>query len=227
MRSRPRRARQYGIAPERILGRHSSDECTAIRTVVAQRGICDLFHFTRARNLSGILAHGLLARDFLLQSPIPALLNDPERRDGHTDRISLSIGFPNACLFPVYRQRFPEEIWVVLRLDARILWTMDCLFLPTNASSSALRDQAPENFQGDDALVALFSDWSLRERERIDSMKPWWPTDVQAEVMVHRWIPPAFIREVIFEVPSASVPFRPMLSEWPILYSRRYFGKRY
>jgi len=192
-----------------------------------RRGIRYLYHFTRARNLAGILAYGLLARDFLIQTPVSALINDPDRRDGHTDRVSLSIGFPNACLLPVYRDRFLDETWVVLRFDARILWTMDCLFLPTNASCSALRSRQPEDFRGVDALEALFSDWSLRELERTGRMKPWWPTDVQAEVMVHRRIPPDFIREVIFEVPTASVPFRPLLSDWPILHTRRYFGKRY
>ena len=201
-------------------------EAPAIRSRARSRRIRYVYHFTRARNLESILSHGLLARNELLKANIAAPLNDQQRIDGRTDRVSLSIGFPNHCLFKVYRQRFAADTWALLRLNASILWTLDCCFIPMNASSSRVRGLEPASFRGADALEALFADWTPTRMERTPAMREYWPTDVQAEVMVQARVPSRLIEKVIFEVPSAAVPFRSRVP-WSLLeYSRRWFGVR-
>jgi hypothetical protein len=201
-------------------------EASAIRACARQRNIRSLYHFTRAVNIRSILARGLLARDELLKAHIAAPVNDEQRMDGRTGRVSLSLGFPNHCLLNVYRRRFAAETWVVLRLDARVLWTLDCCFVPINASSTKIRERAHDQLRGVRAFESLFREKTPTGLRRTAAMRDDWPTDVQAEVMVQSRVPARWIEKVIFEVPSAAAAFRSIVPLRLLEYSRRWFGVR-
>jgi hypothetical protein len=194
-----------------------------IRRAVRRRGIERLFHFTRVENLPSIRAHGLLSRKQLAERGIEALVNDHDRHDGHLDRISLSIGFPNTRLLQAWRAIHPSARWAVLVLRPVVLWHHDCLFCPGNAASRRFRAMAPEQLRGLAAFQRLFKrvvsdDVPTRRRD--------WPTDVQAEVLAGGTIDPSLIDCIYFERPSVMSGCRSTLPPALLRANPRYFGAR-
>ena len=102
---------------------------------VEHRQIKYVFHFTRASHVPSILAHGLVPRAEWAPQGIQAEVNDQYRIDGHTTANCCSIGHPNYKMF--YRMRINTDCnWVVLIIDARVLWEKDCAFCVENAASN-------------------------------------------------------------------------------------------
>ena len=99
-----------------------------IQQICQNRGTTTLVHFTRIEDLRNILYEGLLDHQSLLkkygQQFVP---NDRKRLDGHKEAICLSISFPNYQLFSKFswseNDNQPDYSgWVVLVLDAKVLW---------------------------------------------------------------------------------------------------------
>ena len=84
--------------------------------------------------------------------------------------------------------------WAVIVLNAQVLLDKDCAFYPTNAANNCVRHLPIENFQGDNALNALFNE---ADEER-QPLLPKDPTDVQAEVLVFEQIEPSYIVGCVF-----------------------------
>jgi hypothetical protein len=116
-----------------------------IRRICNRHCITTLVHFTRIENLRSILQNGLLNRSLLETRGQQFFCNDSDRVDGHPEAICLSISFPNYRMFYSIRKQKEkaEEVkdsqWVVLLLDAKVLWELDCAFCQENASSNAVR----------------------------------------------------------------------------------------
>ena len=121
-----------------------------LQQICTERHIRTLIHFTRIENLSSILQQGLLGRSFLEKRGQPFEWNDEQRLDAHKEAVCLSISFPNYQMFFSVRERKKkaneanDSQWIVLLLDANILWELDCAFFQENAASNTANSRIPE-----------------------------------------------------------------------------------
>ena len=180
-----------------------------IQRICVDRGITTLCHFTRIENLSSILQKGLLSRSILETSEQQFFWNDPHRADGHPEAICLSISFPNYLMFYSIRRDKEDKQginhwqWVVLLLDAKMLWELDCAFCQENASSNAVRFILLKDRKKPDALNGMFvEDYHTINRQSLQIPSDY-PTNPQAEVLVFDTIPARYINEVHFLTATA------------------------
>lgn len=171
-----------------------------IRQMAAERGVSRLYHFTRAENARSILSHGLVSRDVLLHNGVEFIPTDSMRGDGRLDALSLSIHWINSAMFDKKKREIGGE-WLILEIDASLIWTHSCRFCWANAASSEMR-RYDRNFLGgpwafkrmfDDRPVSLADGRSYRDvLQRADNR----PTDEAAEVQVLERIDPDLIIDV-------------------------------
>lgn len=197
---------------------------TGVRRLARRRGIERVYHFTRVENLASIRAHGLLSRSQQAERGIEAVVNDHDRHDGHLDRISASIGFPNTRLLQAWRAIHPSARWAVIVLSPVVLWEHDCLFCPGNAASRRCRAMPTEALRGAAALERLFDRGALNWSA--PATREDWPTDIQAEVLVQGEIPASRIACIYFERPSIMQSWRDRLPSKLLRACPRYFGAR-
>ena len=209
-----------------------SQDCTSqIQQFCEERGITTLIHFTQIKYLRDILHEGLLDHQSLVkkhgQQFVP---NDQKRLDGYKEAICLSISFPNDLLFSKFRYKYSGgncSEWVVLLLDAKVLWELDCAFCQENAASNAARRIPLEKRKEPEALERIFIevyrdikivDGSKKEKiyQRQSMQIPaHYPTHPQAEILVFDQIPSDYIKEVHFYNETA-------LKQWRYRNSRNY-----
>ena len=167
-------------------------EREAIKEYIAARGIHSLYHFTRVENLESILQHGLLSVAELQRQGIRHFYNDSARMDKCPDANCLSISFPNYRVFCRKRKEKVNAIWVVIELDAKILYELDCAFCRTNAARSDIAALSLDERRGVGALERMYD-----EIEHMRGNIPQsYPTDPQAEVLALENIPPKYIKGV-------------------------------
>ena len=200
-----------------------------IKQICHNRGIKILVHFTPIENLRRILGEGLLSRNALErrldQQPI---FNDQNRLDKHPEAICLSIGFPNYKMFFKYASEKQSQ-WVVLLLDAKLLWELDCAFCQENAASNAVYTIPLKERKKPDALNNMFIEYYDSISRQSLSIPDHYPTYPQAEVLVCNPIPVAYIKKVHFYEKLA-------LEQWysknsgmdteTFLVSKQYFNPR-
>jgi ssDNA thymidine ADP-ribosyltransferase DarT-like protein len=177
----------------------------AIRAEAELRSISRLAHFTPLRNLVHIATSndGLLSTQALTQEERSAFNpQDLKRLDGFPDHISCSIEYPNAYYLRRKRKDargekriFPD--WVCLLIASGHLWRDSTLLCPHNAAGR----RGVNVGAGIECFKSLFAD-------QVDAPQGVWtresqptccPTDAQAEVLVHRQIPPGDILGIAVE----------------------------
>ncbi|CAI8703600.1 DUF4433 domain-containing protein [Pseudomonas sp. IT-P2] len=170
-----------------------------IQTQAQELKIPQLVHFTRAANLPTILKHGLYPLSRKDEIGITPLINDQLRLDGHLDGTSLSVSFPNFRMFYKYRQENPGIEWVVLGIKPSVLWEKDCAFCCHNAADNRISEQQLANLKTLGAFQGMFAEIEGHQTRTEQRLKPFDPTDSQAEVLVFDIIEPELIFGVIFE----------------------------
>jgi hypothetical protein len=175
-----------------------------------------LVHFTRCENLRGILTDGLMSVKFCEQKGLAPIRNDLNRYDGQLDGTSLSIAFPNYKMFWKYRHSLPDTEWAVLLISVQVLWQKDCAFYPHNAADARMIKRKPAEMKSAKALRdMLLPD----EGERADWLRPYDPTDPQAEVLVYDVIEPHMIDAIAFETGEIRVKHVPYLAGLESFYA--------
>ena len=190
------------------------NRASQIRQFCAERGITTLCHFTRVENLQNILQEGLIGRSLLEEREQDFLFNDEDRADSNKEAVCLSISFPNyKMLWDIRKKKektegITDSQWIVLLLDAKVLWELDCAFCQTNAASGAVIPLLSDDRIGEqkrlEALKDMFADnfyaskrkiWIRRQNLQIPEH---YTTDPQAEVLVFNPISAKYIKEVHF-----------------------------
>lgn len=167
----------------------------AFRLSVQRRRLRELYHFTAPENLDGIMAAGgLLSRRRKAEQHIQAAQHgwgcpDKERTLG-ADYICLSItgGWPMMGSLMAQGVEPP----LVLIVEPRVIWYRKTCFSPLNSAS---REVDPVQLQAWTDLAhfeALFPDPQTA-----------WPTDDQAEVLVHERVSIDDIRQIVFHSQEA------------------------
>ncbi len=196
----------------------------AIESVVKERAISELLHFTPIENLEQILKYGFIPRIYLENAKIlRASFPDINRDDGNKHCYCMSISWPNYKMFDAKRRELGGE-WVVIKINPRAVIDNECFFYKTNAGSYLGRKVGAGKIQD------MFFDENFREQLNIPDS---FTTDPQAEVQSESRIPPEWIDEIhVKENNSASRNVRRMLrnanllNEISIVISKKYFDKR-
>lgn len=173
---------------------------TQIQTVIQQREIEYLLHFSHTSNLNSVLKHGLISRELAEEMGIEPFISDPHRLDGHLNAISTSITFPNYKMFYPKRKKLGGD-WFVALIKPDVLWEKSCSFYSTNAANLNMQ-QLQNNNQVQD-LQAMFYDSSINQsQERLRnhlSLSNNETTDPQAEVLIKGHIKLDNITDLIFD----------------------------
>lgn len=159
------------------------------------RNIDRLFHFTRAENVPGILANGLLPPTHIRRRALQSTSNDAYRYDG-LDAICLTIEWPNYKMFYPLRCNAPSGTnWAVLQINHAVLWEKRCCFSVTNAADGSVSGIPVAQRSGLAAFQALFQDYGGKARAKLGILDHF-PTNPQAEVSCFDPIEPAYIDAV-------------------------------
>ena len=197
-----------------------------IKQQVENRGIEWLVHFTHIQNVDSILKHGIMPRretkwlEATLEGERTFIFPDQSRAD-EKNASCLSIMFPNNAMLYRKREQYSDEDWVFLLLKPDILWECNCAFYPTNAASTGLRHKPVENLKTVDAFEAMFAGEVQKQTidetktiTRSSELKPYLPTDVQAEVLVFNTISPNYITACLFHWNLGNIALS-LASEYP------------
>jgi hypothetical protein len=133
----------------------------SIQRFIQERGIKAVFHFTKLRNLSSILAHGLITRNRLQDKQH---CNDDYRWD-RTDAVCASIGFPNYKMFWSLRQQNQAEEWIILAIFPRALIDLRCAFCQENAASNNVSSVSIAQRSTLEALQRMYGDFGDKKRK--------------------------------------------------------------
>lgn len=178
-----------------------------ISTVVDDREIEDVLHFSLLENLPGILKHGLLSRSILQSADYDVFASDVDRLDGEDDAISVSISCYYPKMFEAKRYRAGNSPWAILVFDPSILWNYHCLFYRNGAATNASKYERGKRCGGF-ALEKLFGDCSnlmdptktgFRDEHGLPSS---WPTFPDSEVQVMKPVHPDYLLGAWVEVPE-------------------------
>ena len=174
-----------------------------IQQICEERGITTLIHFTRIENLRNISQEGLIGRSLLEERRQQFLFNDNDRVDGHKDAVCLSISFPNYRMFYSIRERkklsegVDNSQWIVLLLDATVLWELECAFCQRNAAHKTVSSIPLEDRRKPEALKGMFEDFYNIRHQNL-SIPQDYPTHPEAEVLVFDPIPVRYIKAIHF-----------------------------
>lgn len=204
----------------------AAQERAKIKDFCNLRGITTVVHFTRIENLSSILTYGLFGRKTLDSKGIKYIFNDDQRIDGHRDAICVSISFPNYRMFYRYRQNVPQK-WVVLLLDASLLWELECAFCRENAASNTVTRVPLQERKKFSALQLMFADLPHISRQVLN-LPDNYPTNPQAEVLVFEPVTVKYIKAVHFEQNSTELltSLSRINSSVELVCNTRYFAPR-
>jgi hypothetical protein len=165
-----------------------------IRSLVQRRGITSLAHFTRLKNVPGILRLGLLPRAFLQTVGVEFAQTDDDRRDPHWSFTCLSVNLPNPIMLRRKLLDHPDEAWVVLMFEPLpLLEHSSTRFCPVNLSTTGASDMIDEGLGGLEGLFEGKWLWPGKSsaRPRMDL-----PSDPQAEVLLQVGVPASALKEV-------------------------------
>ncbi|MBB6241267.1 DarT ssDNA thymidine ADP-ribosyltransferase family protein [Rhodanobacter sp. MP1X3] len=165
-----------------------------IEAFAAERQIKYLMHFTKLTNLDAILAKGLLPRNHLENRDG---CNDELRLDG-TDAVCVSIEFPNYLMFYRLRLQNRDADWIILVIDASVLWQNRSAFCHCNAASNSVTVTPLLERMSLHSFRRMYDDFE--EKRRLDlNLHIKLPTHPQAEVLLLDGVPHEKILGVIVE----------------------------
>jgi hypothetical protein len=162
-----------------------------IKAFAQELEIPHLVHFTHISNLESIMEKGLLSRKKVDDLDEDTVTNDEERHDRRTHTISLSIAHPNDLMFYKYRDK--DEDWCVIGLKKKVLWELGCLFLKNNAADARMSNKEDKELSTLTAFRSMYDEMDDLDTREEQCLKPFDPTDKQAEILVPEEIPVEYI----------------------------------
>jgi len=176
-----------------------SRDFSKISTILLQKEIKKIVHFTHSSNIKSILDLGLHSRTYLRSNKIDFRETDKERFDGLPNGFSCSITTPNLSMLKTKEAAIGKD-FIVLEISSNSLLTSSFAAFPGNAATGVINRDAATNsndYVGARGLGNLFL--NVNER-RIHSRSTSEPTDFQSEIVFFESILPDRIRGI--HVPS-------------------------
>ena len=123
------------------------------------------------------------------------------------------------------RQNGEGVQWVVLAIDPRVLWLKECAYCRHNAADARISCQPLEQLKTPTAFAGMFEEIDGLQSRQTQKLKPFDPTDTQAEVLVFDVIEPTLIAAAAFENAATRDAYKGILGNRQILVNRT--GKGY
>ncbi|MDH3327401.1 MAG: DUF4433 domain-containing protein [Gammaproteobacteria bacterium] len=117
------------------------------------------------------------------------------------------MSFPNHRMFYKYRQEDPDEKWVVVVVNKKVLWKYECAFCRHNAADARISCMSLNDLKGRQALQSMYEDIEGVENRDEQRLKLYDPTDAQAEVLAFNKIPIHYIKGVVFDSKTGKEEF--------------------
>lgn len=192
---------------------------TTIKSIIDERGITELYHFTRIENLESIVEHGILPVSEMKKEGLHFLDNDKYRNDHRIDCNCISISYPNLDLLKSYKRKYGGH-WVMIELDPRVLYETPCYFAEHNAATRVIASNLWMR-TGADALENMFQRrLEIQLADRVEPFSrfevkdfPNFPTSPQAEVLVKGRISIDLVKNITFENMNDADKYRGVLDE--------------
>lgn len=176
----------------------------SILSVIEQRRIASILHFTTNRGILGILAsRSLMSRQRLnVDAQLKHIFQPNAQYRGKDiawlDFVNLSISRINASFFGICSGTWHREKdfwWCILDFSAEILAHDGVHFSNTNNIYTSVH-----RGQGEDGLQSLFEDrivqWAGKVVVRPTDLPTWFPTCSQAEVLYPGQVSTEFLRTI-------------------------------
>jgi hypothetical protein len=173
----------------------------SVESIVQQRGIKEVVHFTMSKGLLGILATGeVLSRQRITDHEILefiARMNADRVLDPRfKDYVNLSVSEVNHRFFTTSSTKWhPNDKWAVLGFDPAILAHDGVIFVTTNNAYPSC-----ERAKGDGGIKAVFepkvSGLYGNQVTRVTGMPDHLTTDEQAEVLYPRRLSIDYLRKI-------------------------------
>ena len=178
-----------------------------VQSIIRDKEIPFLVHFTNLKNLESIFEHGLVPRDQLHELGSESETNDEHRIDGHEDSVSLSIAFPNCQMFYKIWQNSDDQ-FCLLALDPELLLKHESAFCKYNAADGAIIHQDINTLKSPEALMSMFEELHSQRSREEQKLKSYDPADVQAEILTFDTIPKSYIGAVVFPDKASSEKYK-------------------
>lgn len=177
-----------------------------IKTILHNRKIKQLIHFTRLENLSSIIINGIMPVTELNKKGIRYTRNDFDRLDRKIDCVCTSIEYPNVKVLRSYVEKNRSASWAILLIDASVIIDYKCYFARHNAATSEIaynlnNRSAPNWFEG---LFEKSFSVKKADGEEFFDRSEWrkeyaaFPTSDQAEVLIEGIIDKKYINSICF-----------------------------
>ena len=175
-----------------FLSRNSQDT-SEIKEYMLHRNITKAYHFTHISNLDNIYRNNIMPIKELHMNGISVMATDPDRLEGHTDSICLSLSHPNTLMMwnKIYNLGYK---FAILELDPKVIYGTENVikyFYPSNAVR--FRNNIQKNYTGIKSLKSLFGGNEIRWHNQIDEF---YTTDPQAEILYEGVIDKKHIRNI-------------------------------
>ena len=179
----------------------------SIASFLKNRGVTRLVHFTPSRNLLPIISSGELrpASDLNEEVATVHAHTDPNRFDGHLDKISFSLEYPNPYYFRIARTKtnalnYPE--WSIVLMEPSIATKLGTVFSPANAALASGKN-LEGGIRGITTCYSSPESSSGRVIYRGPYHLPASPTNLQAEVLVPGPVPLSDVQCIVLPSPVA------------------------
>ena len=198
-----------------------------MENAVKKRGIEYLWHFTKLENVHSIFQNGIVPRATLEVNQANVNYNDLYRLDGFRNASCLSIGHPNYKMFYSLRQQDPSVEWVVLGVNAEVLWAKDCAFCISNAANSSVTSVPIGQRKGVQAFESMFLPVAGKPPRQELQLPDGCPTDPQAEVLVFDTISPSYIVGVIVATKIREAELKTLYPAFKVVYHKAHYSSRF
>ncbi|UBH15789.1 DarT ssDNA thymidine ADP-ribosyltransferase family protein [Macrococcus armenti] len=173
--------------------------------IVSERGIDRLCHFTKTKNLPFILgngeytSNGIVANNYISDKSYLEKI-DVQRLDNHEDYICTSVQYPNIYYFNKAFGRNLENIfneWAIIMISPDVI-NDSSKFCPVNAAKKS----GMYIKSGAEAFSSMFENLTPEQSkysyERTLFHPVNLPTDLQAEILIYKYINVEYITDIVF-----------------------------
>ena len=165
------------------------------KSIINNKQISEILHFTPLIHLSSILEYGVLSNEEISKKNLTSFQVDENRFDARPNFICTSVSFPNSSLLRMKQYKYGT--FIIISISPEILLTNVCLFAKSNAATTWYKKPSKYDsfpmLNKNESFLDMFSRDDIRDKNRIPKN---FATDLQAEVLIYKKIPREFIKKI-------------------------------
>ncbi len=207
-----------------------------IKSIIEEKKIGKLVHYTQIENLFSILKFGLVPVDYQIRMGIQSVKSSIKPKEWEKLYTSCSIEHPYSYELYKKKKKNGKSRWALIFVDAKVLYAGENnAYYFNRPARFLLKKNKPEDFNNADAFKSMFDNQinpdGRRPFRRKKKLKSFYPTDPGAEVLIDGIIDKKFIECVCFETKNdmdayVNMHSEDLLEEYNYLIFKDYFKKR-